>query len=126
MMLRCPVCGANVDLTQLQLDWGVEGGPRCPKCLERVRYSNAYGGPVAILSLLVAVGILTLFRVHTYVVFFVGTVLIWIPVSLFLNAASVRIKPPTLRRRKPRRRTFFEWLYEREALQDLFNKRPRP
>ena len=125
MTLRCPICGADIDSSQLRLDWGVEGGPRCPKCLERVRYSNPYGSYVGVLSLLVALGIMVLVHVQTYLSFLGGTILLWIILSLLLNAASVRIKPPSLERWKPRRRTFFEWLYERDAPQDLFNKRPR-
>lgn len=126
MILRCPMCGADIDLTQLRLNWGVEGGPRCPKCLEQVRYKNPYGPYVAIISLFIGSGIMALIHVQSYMAFFGGAVLLSIPVSLFLNAASVRVKAPALERWKPRRKTFFEWLYERDAPQDLFNKRPRP
>ena len=53
---------------------------------------------MAILSLLIAVGILIALRVHEVGLFLILTVLIWVPVSLSLNAASSRIKPPTLKR----------------------------
>jgi hypothetical protein len=31
--------------------------------------------------------------------------------------------PPTLKRWKERRKTFFEWLYDRDSLKDLFSRR---
>jgi len=90
--------------------------------------SFAYGGIVAVVSLLIAIGALALSHVRSIVGFIIGIILIWIPLSLCLNAHSVRYKPPTLkkwkvRRKTGRRRTFFEWLYDRDAPRDIFDKR---
>ena len=82
------------------------GGCYCPKCQERVYLSSPYSRGVAIVSLLIALGGLTLAGVRTVVGFLAGTVLIWVPLSLFLNAATMNLKPPILRKWKPRRRTF--------------------
>jgi hypothetical protein len=82
-----------------------------------------YGRPVALISLIISVALLVLLHVKNIVAFLVGTPLIWIPVSMFLNAWSTRLKPPTLKKWKQRRRTFFEWLYDRDAPKDLLGKR---
>jgi len=39
-----------------------------------------------------------------------------------LNFALMRVKPLTLKKWKPRRRTFFEWLYDRDAPPEMFDK----
>ena len=82
---------------------------------------------MAVISLVVAVGMLALFHITSIIGFAIGTILIWIPLSLFLNVMSVRYKPPVFRkwkerRKKERRKTFFEWLYNRDAPRDLFDK----
>jgi hypothetical protein len=56
-----------------------------------------------------------------------GTVLIWVPLSLFLNAITFRYKAPILRKWEPRKerhyRSFFQWLYERDRPPETFNKK---
>ena len=99
----------------------------CPRCSERVRVFWPYGKLVAIASLLVAIGTLALFRVRSVLAFAAGTFLIWVPLSLYLRLASARYGPPILKRRTERnrtehRRTFFEWLYDRNAPRDIFDK----
>jgi len=84
-----------------------------------------YGAAVAVISLLISLGVLALMHVRNIIWFIVGTVVIWIPLSMFINLWSTRLKPPVLKKWRPRRtRTFFEWLYERDAPQDLLDKRP--
>jgi hypothetical protein len=56
------------------------------------------------------------------IAFVIGTILVWIPVSMSLNFALMRVKPLTLKKWKPRRRTFFEWLYDRDAPPEMFDK----
>jgi len=100
------------------------GGSFCPHCHERF----AISGPskaVAIASLTIAVGILALVGVRSIIGLVLGSALLWVPVSLFLNAAAARRKGVVLRKWKPRRRTFFEWLYERDSTPELFDKKPR-
>ena len=83
----------------------------------------SYGRLVAIVSLLIAIGTLVLLHVRSIVMFAVGIVLIWVPLSLYLKLASARYWPPTLKRwEERRRRTFFEWLYDRDAPRDMFDK----
>ena len=130
MQVQCPTCSEQFNLAALERPGGITGGAHCPKCHQRVKYCPPYERLVAILSLLIAWGILFAYHVHSILGFIIGTVLIWLPVSLYLNAMSIRFKPPTLkqwkpRRRKPRRRTFFEWLYERNTLPDIFDQRKR-
>ena len=79
------------------MEWGSGGGCHCPVCNELVRISLPYRIPAAVLSLLIAVGILIVVRVRNPVAFLFLTALIWVPVSLLFNAASSRIKPPTLK-----------------------------
>ena len=122
-MLQCPVCGEPFDLSALQRPGGVGGGCYCPKCQGRVYLSSPYSRGVAIVSLLIALGGLTLAGVRSVVGLLAGTVLIWVPLSIFLNVASIGINPPILKKWKPRRRGFFEWLYERDTAPELFDKR---
>jgi hypothetical protein len=100
------------------------GGSFCPHCHERF----AISGPskaVAIASLIIALGILLLVGVRSIIGLVLGSALLWVPISLFLNVATVRKKGVILRKWKPRRRTFFEWLYERDSTPELFDKKPR-
>jgi hypothetical protein len=122
MLLQCPACGESFDLSALQKPGGMGGGCYCPKCQERVYLSSHYSRGVGIVSLLIALGGLTLAGVRTVDGLLLGTALIWVPLSLFLNAATMNIKPPILRKWKPRRRTFFEWLYDRDKPPELFDK----
>jgi len=97
MLLHCPICGEDCDSTDFRVEPGTGGGLRCPKCQELLSFSYPYGWRVAIASVLIAWAILVLLHVRTILGFAFGTVLIWIPLSLFLNTASARIRPITLR-----------------------------
>ena len=119
---KCPICGKDFAAAELQQPHGITGGSYCPHCWGRVYVSFAYGRFVAVISLLAAIGLLALFHVTSIIGFAVGIILIWIPLSLFLNVMSVRYKPPTLKKWKERRKTFYEWLYDRDAPRDLFDK----
>jgi hypothetical protein len=113
MRLRCPVCNNEVDSTALRMEWGAGGAYHCPLCNELVRISLPYRIHVALLSLAIAVGILIFLRVRNPVAFLFLTAVIWVPVSLLLNAASSRIKPPTLkaqRQKSPYGRHTYELL----------------
>ena len=77
--------------------------------------SFPYAEIVAGISVLLAVGLLLILRVKSLVWFVGGTAALWIPISLFLNAYSAQFKPPILKKWKERR-TFFEWLYERDRI----------
>jgi hypothetical protein len=88
-------------------------------------YFLPYARFVAAFSFLIALSVLRVLNVRTILTYIVGSILIWIAVSLFLNALSTRYKPVVLKKwmpRPPRRRTFFEWLYERDAPPEMFRK----
>jgi hypothetical protein len=124
MLVRCPTCGNSFDLAAREQPGGIAGGTFCPQCHERF----AISGPskaVAVASLIIALGTLALVGVRSIVGLFLGSVLLWIPISLFLNVATMRSKGVVIRKWRPRRRTFFEWLYERDSTPVLFDKRPR-
>lgn len=81
-----------------------------------MRLSFPYGWHAVVLSIALAYGGLIVFHVRSVVWLIVGTALLCIPISLFLNTYFARFKPPVLKRWKPSRRSFFEWLYERDRI----------
>jgi prepilin signal peptidase PulO-like enzyme (type II secretory pathway) len=114
---HCPVCGHEFDAVDLQRPAGIGGGSYCPKCQERLRVSFPYSRNVAVVSLLLAIAALLVMRVTSVLWFVGGIAVLWLAISLLLNAYSTRFKPPTLKKWKPRtRKTFFEWLYERDQI----------
>jgi hypothetical protein len=124
MLVHCPTCEESFDLAARERPAGAAGGSFCPHCHERC----AIPGPsktIALASLAIAVGFLALVGVRSIIVLAVGSALLWLPISLFLGAARMRSKGVVLRKWKPRRRTFFEWLYERDTTPALFDKKPR-
>ena len=123
MTYKCPTCGHEFDASALQHPAGMGGGLYCPKCQERVNVSMPYGRAVALISLVISVALLELLNVKNIAALLIGTVLIWIPVSMFLNAWSASLKPPFLKKWRPGRRSLFQWLYDRDAPKDLFGKR---
>ena len=68
------------------------------------------------LAIVLAFGGLIVFQVRSVIWLILGTALLWIPLSLFLNTYFARFKPPVLKAWKPRRRSFFEWLYDRDRI----------
>jgi hypothetical protein len=124
MLVKCPKCRNSFDLAERERPSGMTGGSFCPRCHERF----AIPGPskaVATGSLIIAFGILFLAGVRSIIGLVLGSALLWIPISLFLNVPTMRKKGVVLREWKPRRRTFFEWLYERDSTPELFDKKPR-
>lgn len=81
MTYKCPACGEEFDVGALQQPAGI-GGSYCPKCHERVYVSIPYGRAMAFISLLIALGILLLLHVRAILGLIIGTLLIWIPLSL--------------------------------------------
>jgi hypothetical protein len=103
---------------------GIGTGFYCPECHERFVIPGP-SGAVAINSLLIAAGVLAVVGDRSIIGFILGSVALWFPISLFLNAAEMRRKGVVLRKWKSRRRTFFEWMYERDSTPELFNKKER-
>lgn len=69
-----------------------------------------------LVSLIIALGTLALAGVRSIVGLVVGAALLWVPISLFFYAARMRRKGVVIGKWEPRRRTFFEWLYERNQI----------
>lgn len=124
MIYDCPICAGTFEGTEVQQPAGVGGGTYCPRCQGRIRMSFPYGWLVALISLFLAGGVMALVRVQSMSWFVVGTAVLWIPISLFLNVWSTRFRPATFKAWKERRRTLFEWLYERDSTPRLFDKKP--
>src|SRR5271163_334565 len=122
MICTCPYCNQVFDSSELAQPAGIGGGSYCPKCQEHVRISFPYGWAVAIISLLLAVATLLVAHATSPLTYLIGTPFLWIFYSLFLNAYSTRLKRASIRKWKPRRRTFFEWLYDRGSTPRLINK----
>jgi uncharacterized paraquat-inducible protein A len=122
---HCPFCEEALDLPDLQLRWGLGGGSYCPKCQQQVYLSSPYSKRIAVLSLLLVVALLWILQVTSIFWFVAGTVALWVPISLLLNAYSTGFTSSTLKKRKPRIRTFFEWLYDREKPPEIFGKDKR-
>ena len=102
MRFRCPICDKEVDPAALRMQWGAGGGYRCPSCQGLVRYCPPYLVLNAVVSLLIALGILIILGVRTIGTLLALSALIWYPVSLLVNVAASRIKPPTLKRIRDR------------------------
>jgi DNA-directed RNA polymerase subunit RPC12/RpoP len=100
---KCPTCGEQLDFSALQRPAGITGGKYCPACQQRVSLSMPYGRAVAVISLLASGSVVTLLGVRNIVGFVVGTLLVWLPISMFLNLWSTRLKAPTLRKWEPSR-----------------------
>jgi hypothetical protein len=121
LIYRCPFCDAQFAATELQQPAGLGGGSFCPKCQERVSVSFAFARPIAIGALFVAFGILFVLKIRTILWLTLGTIILWVPISLALKLYAARFKAPILvkweeRRHKQRHKTFFEWLYERDRI----------
>jgi hypothetical protein len=93
----------------------------CPKCQARLYFSFPYSALAAVLSLLLAIAALWVIRVTSLVWFTVGTLVLWVPISMFVKIYFTRFKPAALKKWKPRRRTFFEWLYDRDKPPEMFD-----
>jgi hypothetical protein len=130
MIYRCPTCNQEFDATELCRPAGIAGPSYCPRCRERVRVVLPYRGCIALLSLILSIGVLLLLHVKSMVALVVGTIVVWIPLSLYLNVMSFRIAASTIEKWQPRkvpgrRRTFFEWLYDRDAPRDLIDRQTK-
>jgi hypothetical protein len=85
--------------------------------------SFPYTRLVFFVSFLLAVGVLMFMHVRSVFWTPIGAVLIAIPLSLLLNVWSTRFKPAFFKKWKPRRRSFFEWLYERDRPPEMLDKK---
>lgn len=116
MLVTCPTCGRSFDLAERETPGGFGAGSYCPHCHEQF----SIPGPnktIAASSLILALGILVLVGVRSALGLVVGSVLLWVPISLFWNVSEIRRKGVVLRKWKPLlRRTFSDWLSERDKI----------
>ena len=79
------------------------------------------------MAVLVAWGILAVFRVRSILGFAIGTAVLWIPLSMYFNALLFRHKPPFLEKWEPHKqhhfKSLFEWRHERDRPLSLFDKK---
>src|SRR5271168_4413238 len=112
----CPYCEHSLQQIDLEQPAGLTGGMYCPKCHGRVYLTTGLGKYVAAASFAIGFTLLWLFHVRSIATLIIGTVVLALPISLFLNFESARFRPVTLRKWREREsRTFFEWLYERNS-----------
>ncbi len=97
--LQVPIyCEKDFGVAELQMPAGASAGAYCPHCGGRVLLFFPYGQVVAIISFLIAIGALAVLHVRSIAGFVVGTILIWIHLSLYLRLMSARYRPPILNR----------------------------
>jgi len=90
MTYKCPYCEKIFSVTELQMPAGPSAGAYCLRCGDRVLVFYPYLRLVTIFSLLIAIGTLTLLHVSSFVMFAIGIIVIWIPLSVYLKFVSAR------------------------------------
>ena len=126
MTLCCPLCGKALETGELTVQPGTRGGFACPRCGRLLHFSQRHPYLRASASLLISALLLYCFTsVRTPLTFFLGTFVLWVPISLLLNAYCVRIMPLGLKPwNAPREsRTLIQRLNERGSPVELFGKR---
>jgi hypothetical protein len=99
---------------------GTGGGYECPVCKQMVRYSQPYAIFRRTVSLLLSVIVLLLVGVRRPIMLLVGSVLLWIPMSMLVNMYSVYATPLGLKPWKQR------WRERRDAGPlELFDNKPK-
>src|ERR1700739_2748541 len=115
MVVNCPTCGSAFDLAERERPGGLTGGSYCPHCHEQFLIPGP-SKTLAIASLIFALGALVLVGVRSVLSLVVGSLLLSLPISFLLNVSEMSRTGVVLRKRKPlMRRTFSEWLAERNA-----------
>jgi uncharacterized membrane protein len=101
------------------------GGRTCSNCKGAVRYSQPYRVSRVAASALIAAGIVRVTGVRNLSTFCITTLILWVPVSLFLNAYLIHYIPLFLVPWKPRHdtKTIYEVVNEKNATIELFNNK---
>lgn len=125
MTLCCPLCGKALETGELTVQPGTRGGFACPRCGKLLHFSQSHPYLRASISLLISATLLYFAGVRTPFTFILGTLILWVPISLLFNAYCVRIMPLGLKPWKvPREsRTVIQRLNERSSPVELFGKR---
>ena len=128
MVIECPFCKTFVDTSNLTPIPSSGGGRTCPNCKGAVQYAQPYRVLRVAASALIAATIVKVAGVRNLPTFFITTLILWVPVSLFLNAYLVHYIPLFLVPWTPRRhiKTIYEVVNEKNATIELFdNKKER-
>ena len=125
MVIECPLCKTFVDTSNLTRFTGSGGGVTCPNCKGAVRFSQPYRVLRVAASALIAAGIVRIAGVRNLPTFFITTLILWVPVSLFLNAYLIHYIPLFLVPWKPRHhtKTIYEVVNEKNATIELFDNK---
>jgi len=84
------------------VEWGRNGGTRCPECGGVVRPYWPHKRVVAIVSALLGILAMKLVGVRSWVLLVLGAALLWVPISLILNSLLGWRKPLKLEGAAPR------------------------
>jgi hypothetical protein len=118
-----------VETSELQRLPGTAGGLECPRCGKVLRFYQPYLVLRTAISVSISAGILWIAGVRNIPIFLVGTFILWIPVSLVLNAYLVHAIPLVLVPYKPQNRirskSLVELANERNATIELFEKKQK-
>jgi len=128
MVIECPLCKTFVDTANLTPIPSSGGGRTCPNCNGAVRYTQPYRVLRVAASAVIAAGIVRVAGVRNLPTFCITTLILWVPVSLFLNAYLIHYIPLVLVPWKQRlhTKTIYESANERNATIELFdNKKER-
>lgn len=125
MVIECPLCKSFVDTSNLTPIPNGGGGTTCPNCKAAVRFAQPYRLLRIAASGLIAVTIVRVAGVRNLPIFCIAALILWIPVSLFLNAYLVHYIPLSLVPWKPRHRTktIYEITNEKNATIELFDNK---
>jgi hypothetical protein len=107
MVLKCPHCSTDIDVAELRRQPGTGGGLECPVCKEMVRFAQPHAFFRRALSLSLSVIVLLIVGVRKPLVLAIGSILLWVPMSILINMYSVYAMSLGLKPWKPRQhRTF--------------------
>ena len=130
MELVCPSCNAHFDRSELKK---VEGklGLFCPSCNEHLAMFVPNKGRNFLISLAIAVSILVIVHVTSVFWFMMGSILISLLISSWMDIATLQKSPPVLKKWKERRKSpppawadkgLAKWVFRRNPPQELFDR----
>lgn len=124
--LQCPYCKGKLDTLELRVVEGSRGGMLCPRCSQTVHFVQPYPLLRFTASFLISGSIVAMVGVKNLFALAVAALILWVPVSLLLNAYLVHSLPLRLKpwQAPAPAKSLFEALNEKNATLEIFNKRP--
>lgn len=122
--LRCPLCEFDVESSELQLLPGSGGGLKCPRCAQILMFRQSRRFLRWAISIVISAGLIWVSGIKSSLLFVGSTLLLSIPISLFVNAYFIHLVPPTLVPWKPRRhrKSVIELVNDSNATIELLSK----